>query len=394
MHTLSKSVPLGELGEIVSGSTPKTHVEEYWNGDIPWITPADLTDHSGIFFKGHLKKITKAGLDSCSTKILPSGSILFSSRAPIGHCAVTAFPLCTNQGFKSLVPDTRKIDPVYGFFALRFFTPEIVALGRGATFAEVNKEIIENFPIPLPPLEEQKRIAEIVRKCDRIRRIRRFSQQNSDTYLQSIFLEMFGDPSTNSAGWKVEPLSKHLRFITSGGRSWAEYYASEGARFIRSFDVQMNNISNTDFAYVQPPNNAESQRTKVEPGDVLLTITGSRIGRVAPVPSTIGEAYISQHVAILRLRPSMNALFVSYFLSNEKGGQEQIRKTQYGQTKPGLNFEQIRDFQIFVPPLPLQEKFAQVVKRFERIRTQQREAERQAEHLFQTVLHRAFRGEL
>jgi type I restriction enzyme S subunit len=128
------AVPLGELGYIVSGSTPKTHVADYWNGDIPWVTPADLSAHEGIYFHGSPKRITKKGLESCSAKILPPGSILFSSRAPIGHSAVTRIPLCTNQGFKSIVPNKR-LHPVYGYFALKFITPLIVAQGRCATFA-------------------------------------------------------------------------------------------------------------------------------------------------------------------------------------------------------------------------------------------------------------------
>src|SRR5437870_2699095 len=136
MNFTVKFIPLRELGEIVSGSTPDTSNKAYWGGDIQWITPADLTEHAGIYFRGKLRKITKAGYNSCSTKLLPPGSILFSSRAPIGHCVVTAFPLCTNQGFKSIIPN-EKLDPVYCFFALKFFTPELIELGRGATFLEI-----------------------------------------------------------------------------------------------------------------------------------------------------------------------------------------------------------------------------------------------------------------
>jgi type I restriction enzyme, S subunit len=127
-----QTVPLGELGEVVSGSTPKTGVPEFWQGDIPWITPADLSNHDGIYFRGTPKKISKAGFESLSTAMLPVGSILFSSRAPIGHCAVTVYPVCTNQGFKNIVPN-KLLDPVYGYFALKFLTPAIVAMGRGAT---------------------------------------------------------------------------------------------------------------------------------------------------------------------------------------------------------------------------------------------------------------------
>ena len=196
-------VPLGELGDIVAGSTPDTSNKAYWGGDISWITPADLTDHEGIYFTGNLRQITEAGYKSCSTRMLPAGSILFSSRAPIGHCALTSFPLCTNQGFKSIIPNER-LDAVYGFFALKYFTPQIEALGRGATFTEVNKEIFESFCIPLPPLPEQRRIANLLARADRLRRLRRVGDDLSASLLQSVFLEMFGNPISNPKGWDME----------------------------------------------------------------------------------------------------------------------------------------------------------------------------------------------
>jgi len=206
-------VPLGELGEIVAGSTPDTNTQEYWGGDIAWITPADLTSHEGIYFTGELRKITEAGYKSCSTKMLPAGSILFSSRAPIGHCAVTSFPLCTNQGFKSIIPNER-LDAVYGFFALKFFTPQIEALGRGATFAEVNKEIFENIKIPLPPLTEQKRIASLLARADRLRQLRRTAHDLGDALLQSVFLEMFGDVAHSK--WEKYELGELIEGFEAG----------------------------------------------------------------------------------------------------------------------------------------------------------------------------------
>ena len=267
-------------------------------------------------------------------------------------------------------------------------------LNKSAAVPGLNREDAYEKRIVFPPLEEQKRIAWVLEKCDRIRRTRRYTQQLSDTYLQSVFLEIFGDPAQNLKCWDVKPLGEYLSFLTSGGRGWAKYYSSSGARFIRSLNVQMNHISDSDIVYVQPPTGAEAERTKVKSNDVLLTITGSRIGRVAPVSKELEGSYISQHVAILRLRETIHSLFLSMFLSLERGGQKQIEKMQYGQTKPGLNFDQIREFRIPSPPTSLQEKFVKVIQKYDRTRTQQCEATRQAEHLFQATLHRAFRGEL
>ena len=210
-----KLTPLGELSKIVSGSTPKTSVPDYWNGNIPWVTPADLTNNDSIYFINEPRKITQSGYKSCSTTMLPPGSILFSSRAPIGHCAITTYPLCTNQGFKSIVPND-KLDSLYGYFALRHFTPQIVAMGRGATFGEVTKDIIEDFCIPLPPLEEQQRIATLLSEADLARRVRRYAQGLSDDFLQEVFIRIFGDPVTNPMGWKIEPFGQYIIGMRNG----------------------------------------------------------------------------------------------------------------------------------------------------------------------------------
>src|ERR1017187_281058 len=386
-----QTVPLCELGEIVSGSTPKTGVPQYWDGDIPWITPADLSNHEGIYFHGTPKRISKAGFDSCSTAMLPAGSILFSSRAPIGHCALTAYPACTNQGFKNIVPNQR-LDPVYGYFALKFLTPAIVAMGRGATFAEINKELFESVQVPYCDWPEQRRIAGRLERAARLRPPRRYALELTDTFLPAAFLALFGDPITNPLGLPVTELGDFLSFVTSGSRGWADYYVPEGGRFIRSLDVRMNNISDEDAVFVKPPSGAEADRTRVKPADVLLTITGSRIGRVAPVPERLNGAFISQHVAILRLKAGLLPEFLSMFLSLDTGGQREIACLQYGLTKPGLNLDQIREFRVPVPHPSRLQHFLELAKQVERLRSVQREALRQAVHLFSSLLHRAFSG--
>ena len=211
---------------------------------------------------------------------------------------------------------------------------------------EFRLNFIKRFEIPLPPIDEQRRIAAILDKADAVRRKRKEAIALTEDLLRSAFLEMFGDPVTNPKGWKVQDLDSHLSFVTSGSRGWAKYYAESGDRFIRSLDVRMNYISDTESAYVNAPSGSEASRARIESGDVLLTITGSRIGRVAPVPKNYGVGYISQHVAILRTEHTILPQYLSFFLSLPSGGQRQIERMQYGQTKPGLNLSQIRRFQI------------------------------------------------
>jgi type I restriction enzyme S subunit len=216
-----------------------------------------------------------------------------------------------------------------------------------------------------------------------------------DSFAQFLFFDLFGDLAINPKGVNMEPLDNHLLFVTSGGRGWAKFYAPTGSMFIRSLDVQMNHIGGNGIAFVAAPDNAEARRTRVQAGDVLLTITGSRIGRVAPVPEDLEGSFISQHVAILRVDSKrIEPSFLSFFLSFEAGGQRQIAKAQYGQTKPGLNFEQIRRFQVPVPPISLQREFARQVAAVEALKRAQSASLTELDALFATLQHHAFKGEL
>ncbi len=148
---------LGNVFEIVGGATPRTNNSDYWDGDISWLTPDDLSTHDGILISKGRRSITKAGFASTSTHLLPAGTILFSSRAPIGYTAIAANPVCTNQGFKSLVPPVG-IEPLYVFWYLCHATPEIRELGSGTTFKELSKKRMASVPFVLAPTAEQRRI--------------------------------------------------------------------------------------------------------------------------------------------------------------------------------------------------------------------------------------------
>jgi type I restriction enzyme, S subunit len=273
-----------------------------------------------------------------------------------------------------------------------------VGLGNaisGSAQPQITREGLKAIQVPVPPLPEQRRIAAILDKAEDLRAKRREAVVQREALTQALFFDTFGDPVTNPKNLKVDSLGEYLTFVTSGGRGWAQYYAPSGSRFIRSLDVRMNFISDSDKAFIVAPENAEARRTKVQAGDVLLTITGSRIGRVAPVPDDFGNGYISQHVAILRVKKQcVDPRFLSFYLSLEAGGQRQIASAQYGQTKPGLNFEQIRRFEIPVRSVLLQEEFARRVAKSEQLSVAHERSAAELDALFVSLQHRAFRGEL
>lgn len=147
------------IGDVVGGGTPKTSRTDYWGIEVPWITPADMKHIRGKFINNGLRSISKKGLEYSSAKLIPQGSIIFSSRAPIGYCAIASNPLSTNQGFKSVVPFYTQMSE-YIYYYLISFESEISKMGTGTTFKEVSGETVRNIPFVLPPLAEQKRIVE------------------------------------------------------------------------------------------------------------------------------------------------------------------------------------------------------------------------------------------
>ena len=151
---------IADIGTVVGGATPSTKkTENYENGTIAWITPKDLSIFSGRYIKQGERNITETGLKSCSTRILPPNSVLFSSRAPIGYIAIAENEVCTNQGFKSVIPNDN-IDPLFLFYLLKYNKEVIENMGSGTTFKEISGNTMKNIVVKVPvDIEVQKRIA-------------------------------------------------------------------------------------------------------------------------------------------------------------------------------------------------------------------------------------------
>ena len=296
-----------------------------------------------------------------------------------------------NQHIFRVVPDPGRIDSRYLRHMLSDALVQMEQHLHGATMKHVNRGEFLATTIPLPPLAEQERIAGILDAADALRAKRREALAQLDTLLQSTFLDMFGDPVTNPMGWEVVSVGDEIRFLTSGSRGWAKYYAKDGDTFIRIQNLKDGQLDLGDIAFVKVPESAEAKRTTVEPGDVLLSITAD-LGRTAVVPRGIAKAHINQHLAILRFT-SLNPVFVSYQLAS-KGGQAQFDQLNREGVKAGLNFNDVKRIRLTNPPLNLQQRFAAIVESVEHQKVSQRGHLAELDTLFASVQSRAFRGDL
>ena len=371
---------LGEVCTIVSGSTPKTSVDEYWGGDIAWATPKDLSNLEGAVISDTPRKLTQAGLASCSSAVLPAGSVLFSSRAPIGHVAINSVPMATNQGFKSFVPDDGVLDAKFLYWWLKAHRAYMEGLGNGATFKEVSKAVVEKVEVPLPPLGEQRRIAGILDAADALRAKRRESIALIDTLTQSIFLDMFGDKTR----WSLRDIGS-LGVVTTGRTPPT---ASEGM-----FGGTIPFVTPGDLASAKPV-----VRTLTEAGASASRTVASGATLVCCIGATIGK--VGRAVELSAFNQQLNAIewgsevLPQYGLFALKRLRPEIVGRGSSTTLPLLPKGQFMRLKIPVPPLELQGEFEVCVNRIDLQSAETRIALERHDLLFASLQARAFRGQL
>lgn len=267
---------------------------------------------------------------------------------------------------------------------------DLTRLNKSAAVPGLNRDDAYEQKVPLPPLTEQKRIASLLARADHLRQLRQTARDLGDELLQSVFLEMFGDPQFNVKKWDLVTLGEKITFMTSGSRGWAEHYSDKGDLFLRIQNVGANQLLLEDVAYVQAPDTAESKRTRVQPGDLLISATAD-LGRTAVIPGNFPTAYINQHLFLLRLK-DLNPVFVAGYFSTPTGKAQILRLDREG-VKSGLNFDDARSLTVFNPLLSLQEEFAGMVARVESLRGRMGESMRQVDGLFESLLSQSFGGD-
>ncbi|MCA9379871.1 restriction endonuclease subunit S [Candidatus Dojkabacteria bacterium] len=277
---------------------------------------------------------------------------------------------------------------LYHFFVSKYFQDQKDKLSIGATQKAINNEKFKEILIPELSYEEQKRIVSILDKANKLIEKRKEAIELLDEYLKSVFLDMFGDPVTNPRKFKIEKLENMINFMTSGSRGWAKYYSEKGDIFLRIQNVGKNLLISSELNYVNPPENSESKRTRVMKGDVLISITAD-LGRTAVINDKFVGSFISQHLALLRLKKDYLPEYVSEFLAST-GGKKQIEKLNKGGTKAGLNFNDIRSLQVPVPPIEYQNKYLHLREKVMLLKDSMYAQERKLELQYFSIMNKEF----
>jgi type I restriction enzyme, S subunit len=380
---------LGEICHTTSGGTPSRGTSLYFDGNIPWVKSGELKD--GVIDDVE-ESITQAGLDNSSAKLFPKGTLLIALYgATVGQLGFLGCDAATNQAVCAIFPDNNQLQNRFLFYFLLGKRNALVAWSFGGGQPNISQATVRNLFVPVPPLAEQERIVKLLDEADELRKLRAQADRRTAEFIPALFHKMFGDNK-----FKLTRIADLTSMVTSGStpRGGDEVYLREGPYFIRSQNVQMNWLDLSDAVCLPAEIHQEMARTKVLVGDVLLNITGASIGRVTSVDSLDREANVSQHVCLIRPKADLvTPEYLSVFISLPPA-QQFIMQVQAGASRQALNHQQVRAMEIPLPPLPLQKEFAQRVTEIRELEAGQAASRRRLEELFQSLLHRAFNGEL
>ena len=315
-----------------------------------------------------------------------------TSRAPIGNIAIAGRDLCTNQGFKSLIPG-KSVDGLYLYYCMKHSSQRLQALGNGATFKEVSKKIVEEFEIPLPPLPEQKRIAAILDKADAIRRKRQQAIQLADDFLRAVFLDMFGDPVTNPKGWEVRPLGQISNF-ENGDRSSAypsgDDLVPEGVLFLSTKNIVADTLNLGSCQYITEEKYLALSRGKARKGDLIITLRGT-LGSCCVFDCEHKKAFINAQMMIIRPGPGVGNIFLHDLLVS-KAIKNHLQSIGQGAAVPQLTAKQLKELMLPTPPIQEQQRYEKIRDSvLASIKKMQSESE---VGLFKAITQKTFRGEL
>lgn len=392
-------VKLGDLFKITSGGTPSRKKSEYYDGgDIHWVKTGDLHNK---YVRSASEFITQEGLASSSARLYPKGTVLVAMYgATIGACSILDIEAATNQACAAFTP-TEKVDPVFLYYLLKHSKPAFVKAGSGGAQPNISGTFLKNFEIPLPPLDEQKRIAAILDKADAIRQKRKQVIALADEFLRSVFLEMFGDPVTNPKGWSRKEIKEGVSRITSG---WS---AKGDSRPCGQGEVGVLKISAVTSGEFKPKENKFVEKHIIpegknlifpKKGDLLFSRANTRelVAATCIVPKDCDDVFLPDKLWNIEL--SSEELMPEYFhmLLQDDKFKETLTSQATGSSGSMLNISKQKFETTLAPfaPIDLQMKFKNIYWQLKDNAAKMKNSEDYLIEQFNALSQKAFSGQL
>ena len=348
--------------KVVGGSTPKTDDPANWGGDIKWVTPAEIRESVNLV-TDTLKHVTPQGVRAARLRIMPAGTVLLTTRAPIGKVALAGDEMCCNQGFKCLICSS-EISNEWLLRLLRYKSCELQQMGTGATFRELSKKVVSSYRVKLPAMASQLLTVERLSSLEKLLGVLRRQLVLLDQLVKSRFVEIFGSYS-NEFETTLQDVSE---FVTVGIANAATHaYVDSGVVMLRNLNVRENQLEDSDLVYIDPEFAAKYKKKRLKAGDILVTRTGYP-GIACVVPKKY-EGCQTFTTLIVRLRDDspVTAEYVSQLI-NSPIGKEFVGRFKAGSSQQNFGATALKMMPIGIPPLALQQEFAAFVAEVDKSR--------------------------
>ena len=380
---------LGDICEIVSGSTPKTGIDEYWDGDIKWITPAEL-DETSYIITDSVRKITELAVKKTGLLPLQKGTVILSSRAPIGKVAIAGCEMYCNQGFKNLICSDVIINK-YLYWFLKANTAFLNSLGRGATFKEISKAIVSEIEINVPSLSEQENAVANLEKISQVVALRKQQLTLLDDLKKARFVEMFGDPVDNPMGWN----KKRLQDIVSDDCSISYGIVQtgdgkeEGVPVFRPVDI-VNRVPKLDELKKTTEEISNKYKRTILKGREMLITVRANIADTCIVGEEFKGCNVGRGIVPIRTNEDIMILEFLKYLMDSKHLNDDIKRKAKGITLIQLNMEDLREVELIIPPVEQQKIFVNFAKKINKSKATIQKALDEAQLLFDSLMQQYF----
>jgi type I restriction enzyme S subunit len=385
-----REIKVSDFAEVITGGTPSTTVDEYWDGGtIPWLNSGELNKKYIYDAKNF---ITEAGLKSSSTRLMPAETVLIAlTGATCGLSALTKIEACANQSVTGILP-SKNHSSDFLLHYLRTQRQRILDKAWGNAQPHISQKFVKDLVIPLPSLPDQIQIANILSKAETLIEQRKESIALLDEFLKSSFLEMFGDCTTNRKKWKKVELKQFGKIITGNTppRNNDENYSSNFIEWIKTDNIPSENTYITSAAEYLSESGLKYART-VESGALLVACIAGSIQSVGRAALTNRKVSFNQQINAIQPNEEVEPLFLYWLFKISRkyvqdGASNGMKKIL---TKGG--FEKIK---MIKPPIELQTQFATIVTKSETLKEQYKKGLVELENLYGSLSQRAFKGEL